>query len=94
MKKSTHTPEYVSLREQVRSARKSARLSQRELALRLSVPHSWIAKVENGERRLDVLELFRYLLACDVDPLDFLSRWANDLPGYEKRPLPKRRSPK
>jgi transcriptional regulator with XRE-family HTH domain len=69
MQKSVHTPEYRSLRAELSSARRSAGLSQRELALRLKVPHSWIAKVENGERRIDAIECCWFFAACGVDPL-------------------------
>ena len=44
-----------------------AGLSQRDLAARLKVPHSWVAKVESGERRIDVVELYWYATACDAD---------------------------
>jgi transcriptional regulator with XRE-family HTH domain len=68
MKKSVHTPEYARLRSLLRDARAKAGLSQRELAARLDVPHSWIAKVENGERRIDLIEFGWFLSACGVDP--------------------------
>jgi hypothetical protein len=31
------------------------------------VPHSWVAKVENGERRIDLVEVGWFLGACRVD---------------------------
>ena len=69
MEKSTHTSEYAALRAELRAARKSAGLSQRDLATRLKVPHSWVAKVESGERRIDLVEFHWFLSACAVDPL-------------------------
>ena len=33
------------------------------------VPHSWVAKVENGERRIDLIEFWWFVSACGVDPL-------------------------
>jgi len=69
MKKSVHTPEYASLRSELRDARDKAGLSQRELATRLKVPHSWVAKVENGERRIDLVEFCWFISACGIDPL-------------------------
>lgn len=69
MKKSTHTPEYVALRTELRHARELARLSQRDLAVRLGVPHSWVSKVESGERRIDLIEFCWFLSACGIDPL-------------------------
>jgi transcriptional regulator with XRE-family HTH domain len=69
MEKSTHTTEYAALRAELRMARKVAALSQRDLASRLKVPHSWVAKVESGERRIDVVEFCWFLSACGLDPL-------------------------
>lgn len=67
MKKSTHTPEYAALLGLVLDLRSKAGLSQRDLAKRLEVPPSWVAKVECGERRLDVVELCWLIRACDGD---------------------------
>jgi transcriptional regulator with XRE-family HTH domain len=68
MKKSVHTAEYAALREELRAARESAALSQRGLAARLKVTHSWVAKVENGERRIDLVEFCWFVSACGIDP--------------------------
>ena len=69
MEKSTHTTEYMGLRAELVATRKSAALSQRDLAAVLDVPHSWVAKVESGERRIDLVEFCWFLSACGVDPL-------------------------
>jgi transcriptional regulator with XRE-family HTH domain len=69
MEKSTHTPEYDSLRFELRTTRETAGLSQRDLASRLQVPHSWIAKVESGERRIDLVEFGWFVSACGIDPV-------------------------
>lgn len=68
MEKSTHTAEYALVRAELKAAREGAQLSQRALAARLGVPHSWIAKVEAGERRVDVVELCWLLAACEKQP--------------------------
>lgn len=69
MEKSVHTPEYAVLRSKLRAAREHAGLSQRALASRLQVPHSWVAKVESGERRIDLIEFCWFLSACNLDPV-------------------------
>ncbi len=79
MKKSTHTPEYAALRGELKAARESAGLSQRELAARLEVPHSWVAKVESGERRIDFVEFFRFLSACGRDASEVTKRLIRQL---------------
>jgi transcriptional regulator with XRE-family HTH domain len=70
MKKSTHTKEYRRLREILVDARNHADLSQRGLAAILRVTPSWVAKVESGERRIDVIEMCWYLKACGNDPAE------------------------
>lgn len=64
MTKSTHTPEYALLRRRLKEIRKSAGLTQRQLASELQVPHSWVAKVEAGERRIDLIEFSWFCAAC------------------------------
>jgi transcriptional regulator with XRE-family HTH domain len=68
MQKSTHTKEYRALRAELRALREEAGLSQRDLAAKLGVPHSWVAKVEAGERRIDFVEFCWFVAACDADP--------------------------
>lgn len=82
MEKSTHSAGYAALRSELRDARESAGLSQRDLALKLDVPHSWIAKVESGERRIDVVEFCWLMTACDADPI---TAFAKLLPSIHKR---------
>jgi transcriptional regulator with XRE-family HTH domain len=68
MQKSVHSSEYRALRAELRRARESAKLSQRDLAALLDVPHSWIAKVECGERRIDLVEFCWFVKACGIEP--------------------------
>jgi transcriptional regulator with XRE-family HTH domain len=68
MQKSTHSPEYRALRTELVRLREAAGLSQRDLATRLDVPHSWIAKVEGGERRIDLVEFCWFVRSCKADP--------------------------
>jgi len=74
MEKSTFTPEYAALRAELLGARASAGLSQRDLATRLKVPHSWVAKVEAGERRIDLVEFCWFVTACGMDPIAISER--------------------
>jgi transcriptional regulator with XRE-family HTH domain len=68
MEKSVHTLEYAAVISTLRDLRASAGLSQRALATRLRVPHSWVAKVESGERRIDLVEFCWFVDACETDP--------------------------
>ena len=73
MRKSTHTVEYERLKGHLVSLRVNAGLSQRALAERLRVPHSWVAKIESGERRVDLIEFLWICDAVAVDPCDMLA---------------------
>lgn len=48
--------------------RKRAGLSQRALAARLGREQNFIARIETGQRRVDVVELIQICLACGADP--------------------------
>ncbi|OGO74965.1 MAG: transcriptional regulator [Chromatiales bacterium RIFOXYA1_FULL_46_5] len=43
--------------------------TMRSLSEILGTPHSFIGKVENQERRLDVVEYVRYCQALAIDPM-------------------------
>ena len=47
--------------------RDEAALTQRGLAARLKKPHSYVYKVENGERRIDPLEFADWCRECGTD---------------------------
>lgn len=54
-------------RNELRGARKRANLKQVEVAKLLGKPQSYIAKIESGERKIDLMET---LLLCKVIGLD------------------------
>jgi DNA-binding XRE family transcriptional regulator len=74
MRKSTHTPAYQAVLKELRAARAAAGLTQRDLGERLKVPHSWVAKVESGERRIDLVEFCWFIAACDQDAVTAAAR--------------------
>ena len=73
MEKSTHTPLYDLFRARLVKMRKAAKLTQRQLAERLGREHSFVARIEIGDRRLDVVEFFWVCRACGHDALDVAS---------------------
>ena len=48
--------------------RQSKGVTQQKLADRLDRPQSYIAKVETGERRLDVIEFIEWAIALEAEP--------------------------
>lgn len=60
------------LRSELRNARKRASLKQVEVAAMLGKPQSYIAKVENGERRIDFIETIQLCKVVGLDPLQLV----------------------
>ncbi len=54
---SIHDPRYIKLIRELIAIRESKKITQIELATSLKKPQSYVAKVENLDRRIDVLEL-------------------------------------
>ena len=63
MKKSTHSPEYDEVLKTLVLLRKTAGLTQRDLAQKLKREQSFVWRIEKGERRLDLVE-FHWV--CEV----------------------------
>jgi transcriptional regulator with XRE-family HTH domain len=74
MTRSTHNPAYVVFLSLLRSERKAKGVSQVQLAETLGNRQTFISKIENGERRLDVVELLEYLEGVGADASDFVTR--------------------
>ncbi len=66
--KSVHSEGQSAFSKLMIEARKSARLTQHEVAKRLHKPQSFIAKYEGGERRIDVVEFVRR-----IDVVEFVT---------------------
>jgi ribosome-binding protein aMBF1 (putative translation factor) len=71
--KSIFTSEYGLVLDKLVSARKSAGLTQNELAQSLRKPQSFVSKVERHERRLDVVEFVVMCRALSISPQDILA---------------------
>lgn len=69
MTSSIHTDEMSLLRQWLKEERKAQNLTMRDLAVRLEKPHSYVQKVEQGERRLDVVEYVWYCRALAISPI-------------------------
>lgn len=57
MRRGIHDARYRRLIESLAAARRSAGITQVELAEKLGKRQQFVSKVESGERRLDVVEL-------------------------------------
>ena len=68
MVRSLRSPGHLALMGALVEARRAAGLTQQALADRLDRPQSFVAKIEAGERRLDVVEFAEWSLAVGADP--------------------------
>ena len=58
MQKSIHSNEYNAVLKKLVEMRLKAGWTQRQLAEKLNREHSFVWRIENGERRLDVVEFY------------------------------------
>lgn len=85
MQKSVHSSAYAHFLDELRQARLRAGLTQEQLAAALNVDQTLVSKVELGVRRIDVVELYRWVLALDMPFLAFAER-LNDRLGRNQLP--------
>jgi transcriptional regulator with XRE-family HTH domain len=74
MPKSRHTSRYARLLQVLKAARQEAGLSQTQVAEHFRTYPSFVWKVENGERRLDVVELADFCRLYGLKLAAFLKR--------------------
>lgn len=73
--KTIHDDRYKTLIRQLVAEREARNITQTVLAVTLARPQSYVAKVENLERRLDIVELSDWLRALDVECEEFMRRF-------------------
>ncbi len=76
MNDSVSSEENKILTAWLKQKRKEKGHTMRTLSQIIGTPHSFIGKVENQERRLDIIEYVRYCKALDVDPLEGVAKIA------------------
>jgi transcriptional regulator with XRE-family HTH domain len=80
MPKTLRSPEQTAFQQLMRDARKEAGLTQVDLAARLERPQSFVAKYENGERRIDVIEFVGISTALGLSPKSLFDRLLERMP--------------
>ena len=97
MEKSTFSPLYRYFRTRLVELREKADMTQRDLARQLRREHSFVSRIELGEKRLDVVEFYWVCRACNDDPVkvaaDLMAEFAR-LEAEEKAAVPRRRKRK
>lgn len=70
----------IALIEALTAARKDAGMTQMDLAERLQCHQSFVARIESGQRRIDVAELIILCRALNADPYSLLREVAEAVP--------------
>lgn len=78
--------EYSVLQGLIRRARESRGLSQRALSAKLGRMSSYVQKIENGERRVDVIEFLRICDLLEVDEAAMLKEFRTQVAEQRKKP--------
>ena len=74
MGKQLRNARHKALMAALTAARMKAGMTQREFARRLARSHSFVGKIESGERQLNVLEFCELADALKVNPKDLFAR--------------------
>lgn len=80
MTKTIHTAGQVALSGALARARIEAGLTQTALAITLRCHQSMVARVESGQRRIDVVELVILCRAIGVTPADIVDAVEPEVP--------------
>ena len=72
--KSIYTDDYINIISTLRAIRINKNMTQVEMAKLLNVTQSFVSKVENRERRLDVVELLTWIDVLGVSAEDVLPK--------------------
>lgn len=73
---------YETLRNWLKTHRRARNITMRTVAYRLKVSHTWVAKTENGQRQLNILEFVNLCLALGLDPHKGLDLIIAGKPSY------------
>ncbi|EBA9761124.1 MULTISPECIES: helix-turn-helix domain-containing protein [Enterobacteriaceae] len=71
---SIYSNDYQMVIKALRDARIACGLTQQEVASAFGRPQSFIAKVESGERRLDVVEFVLFCRTVNIEPGSILGK--------------------
>ena len=74
MPKTIRSPGHEALRASLVALRQEAGLTQEDLAGRLHCHQSFVARIESGQRRIDIVELIVLARALQVDAQTILER--------------------
>ncbi len=72
MEKSIYTKQLNKALKLLKRIRQNAGYTQKDLAIRLEKPQSFVSKYESGERRIDIIELITICNAFGVQITEYI----------------------
>lgn len=84
MEKTIFTRHYGALVKKMIALREAAGLNQRELAKRLKRDQTLVARIEQGQRRVDMIEFYWFCRALGVDPRKAAAELYTECLGIDK----------
>lgn len=78
MKKSIHNKRYHAMIALLRHKRESVGVTQLQLAEMLNVSQTVVSKIENCERRLDIIELMDICRLINIPFIEFINELNNN----------------
>ena len=85
------SPEHAALGRAIREVRRSAGISQEDLADRSRLHRTYVGGIERGERNVSFGNLLKLANALDVRLSDLLARSESFLPASDREARPSRR---
>lgn len=79
MKKMMYSRQHLAVLKVLRQIREEAGLTQAELASKIEHPQSYVSKYENGERRLNIVDLVVLCEALNVSLTSFAAKLEKEL---------------
>ena len=79
MEKTIYSNAYAAFCRVIRDTREAKGITQTRLAHALNRPQSFVAKIESGQRRVDVVELIALAKGLGCSPVDLVERLAKEL---------------
>ncbi len=86
MQKTIYTRNQEALTERLRGLRQKAGLTQRGLAKKLGTAQTTVARVEKGQRRLDIIEFYWYCRALKAEPVKIAADVFRECKQLDKSP--------
>jgi transcriptional regulator with XRE-family HTH domain len=87
MEKSLYAEEYRVLLAHLRDSRVQRGITQTQMAEQLGTTQSLVSKCERGERRLDAIELRRWVIELGLSFPEFIAEFETILMGRKARAM-------